>query len=168
MSDANDAILREKLIAIVRLRGKHDVVGVLKALQDGGVTVAEVTLDTPRALAAVKAAPAGMSIGVGTVFGADADRGAADAGARFAVTPTLQPDVIVAAKERGLGVASGCFTPTECGQAIEYGSDFVKLFPADAVGTKFVKSVLGPMPSLKIIPTGGVSASTVADWLGAG
>jgi 2-dehydro-3-deoxyphosphogluconate aldolase/(4S)-4-hydroxy-2-oxoglutarate aldolase len=167
---ALDAILKEKLVAIVRLRGDHDVVGVLRALQEGGVKVAEVTLDTPGALHAVEAASdwSDMTIGVGTVLQADQIRPSVDAGATFAVTPTLQLDTIASAKEHGLGIASGCFTPTECKAAVDAGSDLVKLFPADAVGTKFVKSVMGPMPFLKIVPTGGISESTAADWLAAG
>ena len=90
------------------------------------------------------------------------------AGAEFVVTPTLQPETVAACREQKIPVACGSLTPTEALAAHRAGADFVKLFPSDTLGPAYVKAILGPLPFLKIIPTGGVNLETLGSFVQAG
>lgn len=160
------------LIVIVRATQEFDLVRTAEALADGGIQAMEITLTTPGALAAVaairqKLSPA-LRVGAGTILSPEDARRAAEAGAEFIVTPTLQTATIAFCRQRSLPIACGCMTPTEALAAHQAGADFLKLFPADTLGPSYVRALLAPLPFLKLIPTGGVSLDNLAAYIDAG
>lgn len=160
------------LVAIIRADSSDGLIDTCRALQAGGVTVAEITMTTPGALDAIAAARKAFGddylIGVGSVLDAATAHRAIDAGAEFVVSPVTKAEVIEASHEMGKPVMPGCFTPTEILHATELGADLIKVFPANHLGPKFFKDILAPMPHLKLTPTGGVDLTTLADWFAAG
>lgn len=160
------------LVAIIRADSSEQLIDVCKALQAGGVTVAEITMTTPGALDAIKAATAELGdaclIGVGSVLDAETARLAILAGAQYIVAPTTNLDVIEMAHRYGRPIIPGALTPTEIMTAWQAGADVIKVFPANHFGPKYFKDVLAPMPMLKLTPTGGVNLDTVKDWIDAG
>jgi len=160
------------VIAVVRTRSAAQVPPLCDALVAGGVVAIEITMTTPGALDAIRAARArlgaGAVVGVGTVLDAATCRAAIDAGAEFVVTPVLRPDVAAVARASGCPVMLGAYTPTEAQLAHEAGADFIKVFPADTLGPGYIKNLLAPLPHLRIVPTGGVTQANIADFLKAG
>lgn len=160
------------LIAIIRTDQAADLLRVATALAEGGIRAMEITLTTPGALAAITAIRmelgASLRVGAGTILDAREAQAAMDAGAEFIVTPTLQTNSISACRERGVPIACGAMTPTECLAAHRAGADFIKLFPADTLGPAYVRALRAPLPFLKLVPTGGVTLDNLPDFLGAG
>jgi 2-dehydro-3-deoxyphosphogluconate aldolase/(4S)-4-hydroxy-2-oxoglutarate aldolase len=107
-------------------------------------------------------------VGVGSVLKKDTAIEAVNAGAKFVVSPIVKPEIISTARDMGVPVMPGAFTPTEIQAAFEEGADIVKVFPADNLGLQYFKNVIAPMPHLKLMPTGGVSLTNAGDWLEAG
>ncbi len=141
------------------------------AIIEGGVDVVEVPLGVPGALDAVRALaerfPSAL-VGAGTVMSAaDAER-ALDAGARFLLSPVLQPDVVEAAHAAGAAAVPGAFTPTEIDACMRAGADLVKLFPADRLTPADLRVLLAALPGAPLLPTGGITAANAAEWLAAG
>ena len=173
MADFPALALRPRApIAIVRLDDLAQSERILSALLEGGITQVEFTLTSPGAVEALAVArrdfaPA-MLIGAGTVLTPEDARACIDAGAQFLVTPAFVPDVIFEANAAGIPIACGAYTPTEMLQAHRAGADLVKLFPATSVGPRYIRDVLAPLPFLKIVPTGGVTAENAAEFLAAG
>ena len=161
----------EKLgvVAIIRLQDPSAVRGIVDALARGGVKALEVTMTVPRAIELIAeiapTLPSDFLFGAGTVVDADTAHRAARAGAQFIVSPVFRPEVIKAAHEDGIPVMPGCFTPTEILAAWDLGADIVKVFPATSVGPGYFKDVRGPLPHVKLMPTGGVSIDNVGEWL---
>lgn len=168
---AVDQLLASGVIAVLRARDVQGLTQVARALRAGGVGVLEITLTTPGALdgiAELSRAGDGMLVGAGTVLDAAAARSVADAGARFVVSPTLEPEVVRICGERNIPCIPGAFTPTEILAAWRGGAPLVKLFPAAAVGPGFVRDLLAPLPFVRVVPSGGVTLDTVGDWIRAG
>ena len=168
---AYDELLASGVIAVLRARDVKNLAQVARALAAGGVGALEITLTTPGAvdgIAELSRAGNGMLIGAGTVTDAVSARSVLDAGARFVVSPTLEPDVIRVCQERKIPCIPGAFTPTEILAAWRAGGRLVKLFPAAAVGPGFVRDLLGPLPFLRIVPSGGVTLESVGEWIRAG
>ncbi len=165
-----DQILAQKVVAIVRLATAEAVVPTVEALHAGGVAAIEITMGTPGALRHIEryANHASVVIGAGSVIDAETARAAIGAGAKFLVTPVSKASVIETALRYQVPVFSGAFTPGEILQAVEWGADVVKVFPADALGISYFKAILAPMPHLPVMPTGGVTLDNAADWLAAG
>ena len=165
-------LLNPGIVAIIRADSSDQLVACAEALLNGGVAVMEVTMTTPNALDVIKDVTARFGekilMGVGSVLDPETARAAILAGAEFVVTPVTRPEVIRLCNRYGKPIASGAFTPTECLLAHESGADFVKLFPAEFAGPAYIKSVLAPLPMLRIIPTGGVTPQTAAAFLEAG
>ena len=165
-------LLDAGIIAIIRADSSDQLLDAAQALADGGVTAIEVTMTTPNALEVIRDAAARFGdrilMGVGTVLNEETCVSAILAGAQFVVTPVTKPEVIRVCHRYGKPIASGAFTPTECLLAHESGADFVKLFPAEQVGPAYVRSILAPLPMLRIIPTGGVTPENAAAFLEAG
>lgn len=160
------------VIAIVRLPSAEAAVPVASAVHAGGILAIEITLTTDGALDAVgamrDAGLDGLCVGVGSVRTADDARRAIDAGAEYLVTPAFNPDVVAESRSAGVPVVCGGLTPTELDAASRAGADYVKLFPASAVGPRYLREVLAPMPELRIVPTGGVNVDNIADYRAAG
>lgn len=159
------------VVAVVRLTDPGVGEQVARALMSGGVDAIEITMTVPRAVeliaALVTALPAAL-IGAGSVTDADTARAVIDAGAKFVVSPVFRPRVIEACHERAVPSMPGCFSPTEILSAWEMGADVVKVFPATSLGPSYIKDLRGPFPSIKLMPTGGVSHANAAEWIRAG
>jgi 2-dehydro-3-deoxyphosphogluconate aldolase/(4S)-4-hydroxy-2-oxoglutarate aldolase len=160
------------IVAVVRSPDSQQLVDVARALADGGVTVVEITMTVPHALDVVRQVRAALGdrvlLGAGTILDAETARAALLAGAEYLVAPTLNLDVIRTCRRYDKVVMPGAFTPTEILTAWEAGADIVKVFPADVVGPAFFKALRGPLPQIRLMPTGGVDLKTAADFLKAG
>jgi 2-dehydro-3-deoxyphosphogluconate aldolase/(4S)-4-hydroxy-2-oxoglutarate aldolase len=160
------------IVAVVRFSAPGPLVDVVEALAAGGVTVAEVTFTVPGALDVIRAARQRLGdrvlLGAGTVLDPETARAALLAGAEFIVSPAVNAEVIRLCRRYDKLVMPGAFTPTEVLSAWEAGADVVKVFPADVVGPAFFKALRGPLPQVKLMPTGGVDLSTAAEFLKAG
>jgi 2-dehydro-3-deoxyphosphogluconate aldolase/(4S)-4-hydroxy-2-oxoglutarate aldolase len=165
-------VLESGIVAVVRSPDSGQLVGACRALADGGVTVAEITMTVPDALDVLRAVRKELGdrilLGAGTILDPETARMALLAGAEYLVTPTLNLDVIRLCRRYSKLVMPGAFTPTEILTAWEAGADIVKVFPADVVGPAFFKAVRGPLPQVRLMPTGGVDLNTAADFLKAG
>jgi 2-dehydro-3-deoxyphosphogluconate aldolase/(4S)-4-hydroxy-2-oxoglutarate aldolase len=160
------------IIAVVRSPDSQQLVEVARALADGGVTVAEITMTVPDALNALRQVRQSLGdrvlLGAGTILDTETARAALLAGAEYLVAPTLNLDVIRLCQRYSKLVMPGAFTPTEILSAWEAGADIVKVFPAEVVGPAFFKAMRGPLPQVRLMPTGGVDLNTAADFLRAG
>jgi 2-dehydro-3-deoxyphosphogluconate aldolase/(4S)-4-hydroxy-2-oxoglutarate aldolase len=160
------------VVAIIRLQDPASLRSVVDALAEGGVRALEVTMTVPRAIELIgelaPTMPSDFILGAGTVLDAETAHRAARAGAQFIVSPVFRPDVITAAHEDGIPAMPGCFTPTEILSGWDAGADVVKVFPATSVGPGYFKDLKGPLPHVKLMPTGGVSIDNVGEWLRAG
>lgn len=160
------------LVAVVRFAEPGPLVNVLKALADGGITVAEVTFTVPDALGVIREAKRQLGdrvlLGAGTVLDPETARAAILAGAEFLVSPAVNVDVIRMARRYDKLAMPGAFTPTEILTAWEAGADVVKVFPADVLGPAFFRAMRGPLPQVKLMPTGGVDLTTAGEYLKAG
>ncbi|HEY1847808.1 MAG TPA: bifunctional 4-hydroxy-2-oxoglutarate aldolase/2-dehydro-3-deoxy-phosphogluconate aldolase [Opitutaceae bacterium] len=170
-SDTLERIIREKVIALIRADGPGSLLECAGALAAGGLNVIELTMTTPGAIGVLAQASKSMPgalLGLGTVLDAATVKAGVAAGARFIVTPGLRPEVIKAAHEEGVPVLSGAFTPTEVAAAADLGADIVKIFPAEFFGPAYIKSLRAVFPNIRLMPTGGVTAKTLGDFLKAG
>jgi 2-dehydro-3-deoxyphosphogluconate aldolase / (4S)-4-hydroxy-2-oxoglutarate aldolase len=160
------------VVAVIRLKDPATLRAVVDALASGGVRALEVTMTVPRAVELIReiapGLPAGFLLGAGTVTDAETARAVIAAGVSFVVSPVFKPDVVRACHEHGVAAMPGCFSPTEILAAHECGADIVKVFPATSLGPQFIKDVRGPLPHIKLMPTGGVTLENAADWLRAG
>ena len=159
------------VVAVVRLADSRSGRDVAAALMQGGLTIIEVTMTVPNAvqlIAELSESLDGVVIGAGTVTNAKTADEVIAAGARFVVSPVFRPEIIAACHARDVAVMPGCFTPTEILGAWELGADIVKVFPSTALGPTFFKDVRGPLPQVKLMPTGGVTLANAGEWIRAG
>jgi len=166
-----ERLRRDGGLAIIRMDSAADLVRIAEAIKEGGISSIEITMTTPGALQAIKAASEqldGTLLGAGTILDATTARAAILAGARFLVTPTVEPDVIEMGHRYDVAVICGAMTPTEILAAWEAGADLVKVFPADALGPGFLKAVRGPLPQIPLVPTGGITAENAGQYIRAG
>ncbi len=165
-------VLDSGLVAVVRSPDSRQLVEVARALADGGITVVEITMTVPNALDVVRDVRQALGdrvlLGAGTILDPETARAALLAGAEYLVAPTLNLDVIRLCQRYDKLVMPGAFTPTEILTAWEAGADIIKVFPADVVGPAFFKALRGPLPQIRLMPTGGVDLRTAADFLRAG
>lgn len=165
-------ILDAGVIAIVRLDSAGQLGQVARAIKAGGVEVIEFTMTTPGALDIIAASSHEFGdqvlLGAGTVLDAETARAAVLAGARFIVSPTLNPATVELCHRYSVIAVPGTFTPTEILTAWEFGADLVKVFPASVGGPGHIKAVLAPLPQVRLVPTGGVNLQNAADYIQAG
>ena len=170
--DIVQRIEQSGIVAVIRLKEPDKLRAVVDAIAEGGIRALEVTMTVPGAVALIgqlaATMPAGFILGAGTVLDRDTALAVIDAGAQFVVSPVFRPTVIDACHERGIAALPGCFTPTEILEAWDAGADVVKVFPATALGPAFFKDIRGPLPQVKLMPTGGVSLDNAGDWIRAG
>jgi 2-dehydro-3-deoxyphosphogluconate aldolase / (4S)-4-hydroxy-2-oxoglutarate aldolase len=157
------------IVAVLRAGSAERAVAAARALAEGGVTAIEVTFSVPEAPSAIAelANDESLLVGAGTVLSADQADAAVRAGARFLVSPNLDEEVLDAAERRGVPALPGVLTPTEVARAARRCS-LVKLFPASLGGPAFLAALREPFPGLAFVPTGGVTAGGIGDWLRAG
>jgi 2-dehydro-3-deoxyphosphogluconate aldolase/(4S)-4-hydroxy-2-oxoglutarate aldolase len=160
-----------RAFAVIRTDTAAQAVAAGRACLEGGIALLEITLTIPGALEAIRqlAGDAGSIVGVGSVTEPAQVRAAADAGARFAVSPHFDADVLAEAKSRGLLSSMGGVTPTEAMTCHRAGVDVIKIFPASSFGgPAYLKALREPLPFLRLMPTGGVDESNLRAYLDAG
>ena len=145
---------------------------VAAALRRGGVTAIEIPMTVPGAVDIIRelarTKPAGTLVGAGTVLDAGTASEVIAAGADFVVSPVTDRETIQACREAGVLVAPGAFTPTEIVAAWRAGADIVKVFPATSLGPQFFRDLRGPLPFVRLMPTGGVTLENARLFLAAG
>ena len=165
-------MLDHGLVAIVRVKEPAELVRIAEAIEAGGVRVIEFTMNTPNALDAISQLAREWGdrilLGAGTVLDPETGRAALLAGAQFLVAPNLNPALIELARRYSKIVVPGAFTPTEIVSAWECGADMVKVFPATIGGPQYIKDILGPLPHIRLLPTGGVKLDNIPAFIAAG
>jgi 2-dehydro-3-deoxyphosphogluconate aldolase/(4S)-4-hydroxy-2-oxoglutarate aldolase len=156
------------VVAIVR-RPKVDPVRCIEHLFQTGIRLVEITMDTPDAIAILKSlssrVPTNGLLGAGTVTDVTLAEAAIAAGATFLVTPNLNLDVIRTARAQGVSIFPGAMTPTEIWNAASAGADYVKVFPASALGPGFFREIRGPFAHIPLMATGGVNLENAQDFM---
>jgi 2-dehydro-3-deoxyphosphogluconate aldolase / (4S)-4-hydroxy-2-oxoglutarate aldolase len=157
------------IVAVLRASSAARAIAAARALAEGGVTAIEVTFSVPDAPSAIAelASDESLLVGAGTVLSGDQVDAAVVAGAGFVVSQNLDEQVLDAAESRGVPALPGVFTPTEVARAARRCS-LVKLFPASLGGPALLGALREPFPGLAFVPTGGVTADGIGDWLRAG
>ncbi len=169
MDTVTAAIVRSCVVAVLRASSADGFSAVADVLVEAGITAIEVTLTSRGAIDALaglrRQLPPAAVVGAGSVLTADQAKAAVDAGAAFLVSPVLDLDLSGSAS---VPFYPGGLTPTEIFRAHQAGSPLVKLFPAAAVGPRYLKDLHAPLPDVRIMPTGGIDIADVATWLGNG
>jgi len=167
-----EAIERAGIVGIIRLKDPSAVRAIVDALVEGGVRALEITMTVPGAVDLIRSIapdmPEDFILGASTVTEAATAERVIDAGARFVVSPVYRASIVAACGKRDVPSLPGCFTPTEILDAWEAGADIVKVFPATALGPAFFRDIRGPLPQIKLMPTGGVTLDNAGDWIRAG
>lgn len=161
------------VIPVVRATTADEAMRAIDAIREGGISVLEITMTVPGAVGVIEQVAARFGndalVGAGTVLDAETAKACIAAGAQFIVSPALNMDTIAFCREQDVAVMPGALTPTEVLQAWNAGADFVKVFPAGAVGgASYLKALKAPLPQIELVPTGGVSLKTAADFIKAG
>ncbi|HEV7698809.1 MAG TPA: bifunctional 4-hydroxy-2-oxoglutarate aldolase/2-dehydro-3-deoxy-phosphogluconate aldolase [Pyrinomonadaceae bacterium] len=161
------------IVPVVRASSAEEAMKAIDAIREGGINILEITMTVPGAIEVIREVSqrygSDVVTGAGTVLDPETARKCIDAGAVFVVSPALNVDTIAACIEAGVPVMPGALSPTEVVTAWNAGADMVKIFPAGAVGgPTYLKNLKGPLPHIRMIPTGGVSLATAADFIKAG
>jgi 2-dehydro-3-deoxyphosphogluconate aldolase/(4S)-4-hydroxy-2-oxoglutarate aldolase len=161
------------VIPVVRAASADEAMRAIDAIKEGGISVLEITMTVPGAVRVIEEVArrygSAVLIGAGTVLDAETARACVLAGAQFVVSPAINLETIALCRRYSVAVMPGALTPTEVVQAWTAGADFVKVFPCDALGgAKYLKSLKAPLPQIELLPTGGVSLKTAADFIKAG
>jgi Entner-Doudoroff aldolase len=173
MSEFDDIFQGAPLMAILRGMGVERSVRLATTAWDLGIDAVEVPLQTEEDDRALRelvrlGAERGKAVGAGTIITPAQVLAARDAGARYLVSPGLDPRVVEAARDAGLPILPGVATPSEVQLAVSLGLDWLKAFPATWLGTSWFKHIRGPFPQVTFVATGGLDASNVTDYLDAG
>ena len=165
-------VLDRAIVAVIRAESPDLLVDVAEALVAGGVEVMEVTFTVPRVTQVLEKVASKLGsrilLGAGTVLDAETARTAILSGAEFIVAPSVNLDVIALCRRYSKLVMPGALTPTEVVTAWQAGADIVKIFPSELTGPKYLKALHGPLPQVRLMPTGGVNLETVEEFLKAG
>jgi 2-dehydro-3-deoxyphosphogluconate aldolase/(4S)-4-hydroxy-2-oxoglutarate aldolase len=161
------------IVPVVRAPSSELAVQAVGAIMAGGVPIVEITMTVPGAVEVirdlVKTYGRDVLVGAGTVLDAETARACLLAGAEFIVGPALDLETITICHRYGKVVMPGALTPTEVVTAWQAGADLVKVFPASAVGgPSYIKALKAPLPQIELVPTGGVSLKTAAEFIKAG
>lgn len=168
MSNIAKQIEELKVVPVVAIESVDDAERLADALTAGGIPCAEITLRTEAGMAAIEALSkrSDFLVGAGTVNNAEQAASVMEAGAKFIVAPGFNPRTVAWCVENKAPIFPGTSSPTDLEQALEFGLDVVKFFPAEAMGgVKTLKAFHGPYRSIRFMPTGGVSMSNLADYL---
>jgi 2-dehydro-3-deoxyphosphogluconate aldolase / (4S)-4-hydroxy-2-oxoglutarate aldolase len=161
------------IIPVVRASSADEAMLAIDAIREGGISLLEITMTVPGAVGVIEKVSTRYGdealVGAGTVLDPETALACIQAGARFIVSPSLNLETIALCRGEGVTVMPGALTPTEVVHAWAGGADFVKVFPAGAVGgPSYIKSLKAPLPQIELVPTGGVSLKTAADFIKAG
>jgi 2-dehydro-3-deoxyphosphogluconate aldolase/(4S)-4-hydroxy-2-oxoglutarate aldolase len=171
-ADVLNAIEAIGVVAVVRLKDGRHARALADALLQAGVSAIEITMTVPNAVEVIRdlnrSADSLLLVGAGTVTDAATARQVIEAGAQFVVSPIFKPEIVEACHRFDVPAMPGCFSPTEIFAAWEAGADIVKVFPAITVGPDFLKNVRGPLPDIRLMPSGGVTGENAGEWIKAG
>jgi len=161
------------IIPVVRTESMVEAISAAEAIREGGISILEITMSVPGAVAVIEQLAGRYSnevlLGAGTVLNPETADACIEAGAEFIVSPSLNIQTIDFCRQREIAVFPGALTPTEVVTAWQAGADAVKVFPCSAVGgPKYLCALKAPLPQIKLVPTGGVSLSSVKDFIAAG
>ena len=160
------------IVPVIRVGSAELAMHAVEALVSGGISVVEITMTVPDAVAVINAVAArfgGALIGAGTITSADEARRAVGAGAQFIVSPGFDVEIVEAAHALDVPVMAGVLTPTEIMAATRAGADWMKIFPCSALGgPSYLRALRGPFPRVKMMPTGGVTLANAAAYIAAG
>lgn len=169
MNEVLERIQNIGIVPVVVLNDAKDAAPLAQALCEGGLPCAEVTFRTDAAEESIRVMSEqfpDMLVGAGTVLTTDQVDRAVAAGAKFIVSPGLNPKVVKYCVEKGILITPGCTNPSDIEQALEYGLKVVKFFPAEpAGGLKMIKAMAAPYVGVKFMPTGGINQNNVKDYL---
>jgi len=166
-------IITNGVVAVIRAKSDQEAILIAKACLDGGIHALEVTFTVPKANLVIEQlkdtfSQSDLLIGAGTVLDEQTARIAILSGADFIVSPSFDEATAKCCNRYGVPYLPGCMTITEMVKAMEFGCDLLKVFPGNVLGPQFIKSVLGPLPHVHLMPTGGVSLDNVEEWIQAG
>lgn len=166
-------ILEVGIVPVIRASSSDDALSATEAVYRGGIPIVEITMTVPGALAAIRSLVQqrgrDILIGAGTVLDAQMARQCVEAGAQFLASPGLDVETVEFAQSQNKPIFSGALTPTEIIAAWRSGSDFVKVFPCNALGgPKYIASLKGPLPQVRLVPSGGVSLENIWQFIEAG
>jgi 2-dehydro-3-deoxyphosphogluconate aldolase / (4S)-4-hydroxy-2-oxoglutarate aldolase len=172
-TDVIQQIRETGIIPVVRATSADEAMRAIDAIRKGGVSVLEITMTVPGAVKVIEQVSARYGkaalVGAGTVLDAETARICILSGAQFIVSPALDLETIECCRRYGVAIMPGALTPTEVVKAWTAGADFVKVFPAGAMGgASYLKALKAPLPQIELVPTGGVSLKTAADFIKAG
>ncbi|MDQ3753457.1 MAG: bifunctional 2-keto-4-hydroxyglutarate aldolase/2-keto-3-deoxy-6-phosphogluconate aldolase [Acidobacteriota bacterium] len=172
-SDVLQRIREIGIVPIVRASSGDEAMAVIEAIRAGGINVLEITMTIPGAIKVIEQVVGrygdDVLVGAGTVLDAQTARACILAGAQFVVSPALNLATIELCRRYSVTVCPGALTPTEVVTAWQAGADVVKIFPCSAMGgASYLKALKAPLPQIELIPTGGVSLQTVAEFINAG
>lgn len=161
------------IVAVVRASSTEEAIRITDACIEGGVAAIELTFTVPHADQVIenlakKYTPDEIILGAGTVIDAETARIAILSGAQYIVSPCFQADLVKMCNRYRMAVMPGVMSVTEAVAAMEAGADILKIFPAELFGPKIIKAIKGPIPYAKMMPTGGVNADNVGEWIRAG
>ncbi|KKE77870.1 bifunctional 4-hydroxy-2-oxoglutarate aldolase/2-dehydro-3-deoxy-phosphogluconate aldolase [Bacilli bacterium] len=167
-----EEIKKNKIVAVIRKSNEENIVPILKALSDGGVKSVEITAETPNVGRVIETAVNQIGeevhIGAGTVLDPETARTVIMAGAKFIVSPTLNTETLKLTNRYGILNIPGVMTPSEILTAYENGAQMVKVFPADVLGPTYIKNILGPLPHVQAMVTGGITIENMNEYLAKG
>jgi 2-dehydro-3-deoxyphosphogluconate aldolase/(4S)-4-hydroxy-2-oxoglutarate aldolase len=171
--EARQRVVEVGIVAIIRSPSRKDALAAAESVCAGGIPIVEVTTVVPGAIEVIaelfRTVGDHVLIGAGTVLDMDTARRCLDAGAEFLVSPGFNPRIVDLARGAEKLVMAGALTPTEVIAAWQSGADFVKVFPCGVVGgPKYIRSLRAPLPQIPLVPTGGVSLTTAAEFIRAG
>jgi len=163
---------KEKIIAIIRGIPKGSGERTAAALEAGGVSFLEITLNTEGAIPMIDELKGKfgdrLRIGAGTVLNMDMAKDAVAAGAEYIISPNLDEEVLLYGLEQGIEVWPGTMTPTEIVKAYNLGASAVKVFPIGSLGVKYIKDLRAPLPHIPMVATGGVNMGNIKEVIGYG
>lgn len=159
-------ILKNKIVAIIRGADPDDILKIANVLQQGGINILEITLNSPNALNIIKELNNKMKdrilIGAGTVLNADAAKSSIEAGAKFIISPNVNIETIEITKQHGAVSIPGAYTPTEIVTAYSNGGDIIKIFAAS--NADYIKALRGPLSHIPMMPTGGINIENIKEF----
>ncbi|AKA69191.1 2-dehydro-3-deoxyphosphogluconate aldolase/4-hydroxy-2-oxoglutarate aldolase [Clostridium scatologenes] len=166
-------IIEAGVVAVIRAESKEQGIKVIDAVKKGGIKALEITMTVPGAIDIIKEISdiykdEDVIIGAGTVLDPETARACILAGARYIVSPCLNIETIKLCNRYRIPIMPGIMTVKEAVEALEYGAEILKVFPANAYGPSIISSFKGPIPQGNFMPTGGVNLDNIKDWIKAG
>ncbi|MFZ5968568.1 MAG: bifunctional 4-hydroxy-2-oxoglutarate aldolase/2-dehydro-3-deoxy-phosphogluconate aldolase [Bacillota bacterium] len=161
------------VVAVIRAESKEEGIKIIEAVKKGGIKALEITMTVPGAVDIIKELSQtykdeDVIIGAGTVLDPETARACILAGAKYIVSPSLNPETIKLCNRYRVPVMPGVMTVKEAVEALELGAEIIKVFPGSAFGPSIISALKGPIPQGNFMPTGGVSLTNVKDWIKAG